>query len=83
MTTILKYSECLGGNHVTIIADIDGVQLAETFDKDEAFSQPLSDRERILVVFRETVAKLDPAATTKEQIDWTAVKTDLESAVKP
>lgn len=73
---ILSYSECSGGNHVTLTVEEDGKQRLVAYDKSELFSAPELDpvREQL----KAAIAEVAPDAATKDAVDWTAVKAEVE-----
>lgn len=67
---IVKYTECSGGNHITVTMDDGSVR---SFDKSEFFAVEQSDE------VRETLkAAIMKQGVSKEQVDWAAVKAEVE-----
>lgn len=69
--TIKTYSECSGGNHITVTMDDGSVR---SFDKSEFFASEQSDEVREAL----TAAIVKQGASSKEAVDWSAVKAEVE-----
>lgn len=68
---IVNYTECSGGNHITVTMDDGSVR---SYDKSEFFASEQSDE------VRETLkaAIVKQGVVSKEQVDWAAVKAEVE-----
>lgn len=72
LTVAIKtYSECSGGNHITVTMDDGSVR---SFDKSEFFASEQPDEAR--EVLKAAIVK--QGAVSKEQVDWSAVKAEVE-----